>query len=298
MTKNNLWKLIVCVLLTLLIIPVLINIVYKIDIGIWLLQSEWNAGEMLSFYGAILSAVGTVLGVVYTIRNDYRLRSRENAILYKPILELVDINPNESKLRPSRTVGIGYQVSALKTNNEIGSDYFFEQQKSRNPQFVLWFRNVGRGETINTVVDSFEIVSIGWPDISNLHSNIGGKQFIGEIVQGGEFIVNMNLPTCLIMPKNQGDSLWFELRAELIISYSDMFAKHRYQRRYHFIFKVIVEDEETPAPYIRSDDYHYVSVIYEFLGVMPSKFVYSEKQNKFIELEDANVDDDFLKNSL
>lgn len=295
MTKNNLWKLIVCVLVTLLIIPVLINILYKIDIGVWLLQSEWNAGEMLSFYGAILSAVGTVLGVVYTIRNDYRLRSRENAILYKPILELVDINPNESKLRPSRTVGIGYQVSALTTNNEIGSDYFFEQQKSRNPQFVLWFRNVGRGETINTVVDGFEIVSVGWPDISNLHSNIGGKQFIGEIVQGGEFVVNMNLPTYLIMPKNQGDCSWFELRAELIISYSDMFAKNRYQRKYHFIFKVIVEDEVTPAPNISSDEYHYVSVRYEFLGVMPSKFIYSEKQKKFIELEDANIDDDFLK---
>lgn len=289
MTKNNLWKLMLCVFVVLIIIPLLINILYKINIGIWLLQSEWNAGELLSFYGAILSAIGTVLGVFYTIRNDYRLRSRENTILYKPILELVGINTILSDLVISRDVGIGYPISLSST--DIDSSYFFEQQQSLNPKYILLFRNVGRGETLNTVVNSFNVVEVNWEDISYLHSNINENQAVGEIVQGGEFIVNMNLPTCLIMPKNQGDWSWFELRAELIISYSDMFAKNQYQRKYHFIFKVIVEDEVTPAPNISSDEYHYVSVRYEFLGVLPSKFVYSEKHNKFIELEDANIDD-------
>lgn len=293
MTKNNLWKLILCVFVALIIIPVLINTLYKIDVGIWFLQSEWKAGEMLSFYGAILSAVGTVLGVVYTIRNDYRLRSKENTILYKPILELVGINTILSDLVISRDVGIGYPISLSST--DIDSYYFFEQQQSLNPKYILLFRNVGRGETLNTVVNSFNVVEVNWKDISYLQPNINENQAVGEIVQGGEFVVNMNLPTYLIMPKNQGDCSWFELRAELIISYSDMFAKNRYQRKYHFIFKVIVEDEVTPAPNISSDEYHYVSVRYEFLGVMPSKFVYSEKQKKFIELEDANIDDDFFK---
>lgn len=293
MTKNNFWKLILCVFVTLIIIPLLINILYKINIGIWLLQSEWNAGELLSFYGAILSAIGTVLGVVYTIRNDYRLRSKENTILYKPILELVGINTILSDLVISRDVGIGYPISLSST--DIDSSYFFEQQQSLNPKYILLFRNVGRGETLNTVVNSFNVVEVSWEDISYLQPNINENQAVGEIVQGGEFVVNMNLPTYLIMPKNQGDCSWFELRAELIISYSDMFAKNRYQRKYHFIFKVIVEDEVTPAPNISSDEYHYVSVRYEFLGVMPSKFVYSEKQKKFIELEDANIDDDFFK---
>lgn len=289
MTKNNLWKLISCVFVALIIIPVLINTLYKIDIGIWFLQSEWKAGEMLSFYGAILSAVGTVLGVVYTIRNDYRLRSKENTILYKPILELVGINTILSDLVISRDVGIGYPISLSST--DIDSYYFFEQQQSLNPKYILLFRNVGRGETLNTVVNSFNVVEVNWEDISYLQPNINENQVVGEIVQGGEFVVNMNLPTYLIMPKNQSDCSWYELRAELIISYSDMFAKNRYQRKYHFIFKVIVEDEVTPAPNISSDEYHYVSVRYEFLGVLPSKFVYSEKHNKFIELEDANTND-------
>lgn len=293
MTKNNLWKLILCVFVALIIIPVLINTLYKIDVGIWFLQSEWKAGEMLSFYGAILSAVGTVLGVLYTIRNDYRLRSKENTILYKPILELVGINTILSDLVISRDVGIGYPISLSST--DIDSYYFFEQQQSLNPKYILLFRNVGRGETLNTVVNSFNVVEVNWKDISYLQPNINENQAVGEIIQGGEFVVNMNLPTCLIMPKNQGDCSWFELRAELIISYSDMFAKNRYQRKYHFIFKVIVEDEVTPAPNISSDEYHYVSVRYEFLGVMPSKFVYSEKQKKFMELEDANIDDDYFK---
>lgn len=69
-------------------IPLGINILFKIDLGIDMLQSEWEAGDALSFYGAVLSGMLTVIGVFLTIRNENNKAKNDDFIKYKPILEL------------------------------------------------------------------------------------------------------------------------------------------------------------------------------------------------------------------
>ena len=54
---------VICILVVFALIgvPLLINILFKINTGISALQAEWSAGDMLGYYGAVLSFLGTVV---------------------------------------------------------------------------------------------------------------------------------------------------------------------------------------------------------------------------------------------
>ena len=46
-------------------VPLLINVLFKVNFNIPLLQSEWTAGDALNFYGSVLSFIGTItLGTI------------------------------------------------------------------------------------------------------------------------------------------------------------------------------------------------------------------------------------------
>ena len=57
------WKpIFLFILLFFIIIPTCINLAFKYDSGIIILQAEWDAADALNFYGGILAAG---LGMVY-----------------------------------------------------------------------------------------------------------------------------------------------------------------------------------------------------------------------------------------
>lgn len=66
------WKVLsICIgviVLTVFIIPFLINYAFKVDCPIELFRTEWNAGDALSFYGVIIASVFTIIGVYMTIQ--------------------------------------------------------------------------------------------------------------------------------------------------------------------------------------------------------------------------------------
>ena len=55
------------------LIPLIINLAFKINAVTSIFAAEWSAGDVLSFYGSIIAAVVTIIGVYITI--DY---SRKN----------------------------------------------------------------------------------------------------------------------------------------------------------------------------------------------------------------------------
>ncbi len=76
--KKKYW-LIPTALIAFFIVPLLINVLFKYDFGIEYIRAEWTAGDALSFYGAIVASLSTVLGVFFTVkysnekyRNDIR----------------------------------------------------------------------------------------------------------------------------------------------------------------------------------------------------------------------------------
>ena len=67
------WKIIGSVIIFWVLIPLIINLAFKINAVTSIFAAEWSAGDVLSFYGSIIAAVVTIIGVYITI--DY---SRKN----------------------------------------------------------------------------------------------------------------------------------------------------------------------------------------------------------------------------
>lgn len=283
MNKKIIFKILLYSFLLIIVVPMVINVLYKFNSGICIFQTEWQAEDALSFYGDILGAAVAVIGVAWTINHERKERKKDNSILYKPILELVDVNPETHVVCGFREVGLGYGIGFRNDQSDYENiwEHFHNQQTQNNPKYTLLFKNTGRGETFNAVVDDFQVKNTNWNDISHIGSNIGCNQYIGEIIQNGFFKINVNLPDYLILPKNLGNQKWFEISSELTFSYSDMFNRIRYRSLIILKFKVIVEHEEEISPDIDRENYHYVKVHYD-LEIMPEKLVFSPKDNTFV----------------
>lgn len=61
------WVYTVVIIITVIIIPFLINIAFKVSSGYDLLIAEWDPGDALSFYGTVLGSIVTVIGLITTI---------------------------------------------------------------------------------------------------------------------------------------------------------------------------------------------------------------------------------------
>lgn len=279
--------------MVLLIVPWIINTLFKIDLGIRYIQSEWSAGEALAFYGSVLSGLFTLIGVMVTIKSENVQRKRDEAIKYKPILELIGRNLHMNSLY--REVGIGYGISCSNShpNKEEMINRFLENQCGKDPKYTLYYKNVGRGETFNATVDGFEIEETNWNDISGLSSNISTPQYIGEIIKDGFVSVGIKLPTYLIMPKNKNIKE-FELSTRLYLSYSDMFNRIRYQYVLYIKNRVIIDEVEKETPEIYNDNYQYAKVHYEPYEILPARMVYSKSQKGFVHSKAIFDEADYL----
>ena len=279
---KTVWILIVCTLLFLVIIPLGINILFKVDLGICVLRSEWDAGDALAFYGSVLSGLLTVIGVFLTIRNENNKAKKDDSIKYKPILELDGINLNEKC--GYREVGLGYGISYSNDNpnKEQLLKKFSENLCGKRPKYQLYFKNVGRGETFNARLESFKIKSLNWTDISNMDSNYSTPQYIGEIITDGYLGIYVYLPDYLILPKDTSNIKFFDLCTELTITYSDMFDRMKYKSVLYVHHKITVTDVEELTPDVYDDNYHYVKVKYEPYDPMPSKMIFSKKKGEYV----------------
>ena len=61
--KHKALFIIICVIIFIALvgIPFVINLVFKVDTNINVFQAEWSAGDVLGYYGAVLSFLGTVI---------------------------------------------------------------------------------------------------------------------------------------------------------------------------------------------------------------------------------------------
>lgn len=94
------WILLILVALFLLFgIPVIINSLYKIHPSCEFFSTEWSAGDALTYYGMLLGATGTVLGVFLSIR--YSQKSYREDIRFRslPFLSLTQLM-SQSNYRP------------------------------------------------------------------------------------------------------------------------------------------------------------------------------------------------------
>lgn len=89
--------------IVILVIPLLINILFKFDFNIWWLESEWTAGEALSFYGGLLSFVGTVILGVVSVWQTKKSNEISSKLLKKDLIDSTDFIQLENKFEATRT---------------------------------------------------------------------------------------------------------------------------------------------------------------------------------------------------
>lgn len=281
-SAKTIWIMIVCVLFFLIAISLGINILFKIDLGIDMLQSEWEAGDALSFYGAVLSGMLTVIGVFLTIRNENDKDKNDDSIKYKPILKLDGINLDEKCCY--REVGLDYAIAYGNDNPNKEQIFrkYCENLCGESPKYQLYFKNVGRGETFNARLENFKIQSLNWTDISNINSSYSTPMYIGEINKDGYLAVYVYLPDYLILPKETPNIKFFNLCTELTITYSDMFDRMKYKLILYVHHKITITGIEQLAPDVPNDKYHYVKVKYEPYDSITEKMIFSQKKGDYV----------------
>lgn len=57
------WQIAILSFVFIIIIPVIINVLFKFESPCSFLVAEWKAGDVLGFYGTLLASVTTIIGV-------------------------------------------------------------------------------------------------------------------------------------------------------------------------------------------------------------------------------------------
>lgn len=97
MKKKSIF-IIICVIFFSLLIPLLINILFKFNLKIWWLESEWSAGDALSFYGQFLSFIGTIVLGIISVWQTKKANSISRQLLDKDLIDSTDFIQLENKI--------------------------------------------------------------------------------------------------------------------------------------------------------------------------------------------------------
>lgn len=89
--------LIIMAVITIMLIPLVINILFKYDFNIWWLESEWSAGDALNFYAGILSFGGTITLGIISIWQTKKANRISEQLLKKDMLESTDFVQLQNK---------------------------------------------------------------------------------------------------------------------------------------------------------------------------------------------------------
>ena len=126
--RDNWKSLIIVVIITVVVIPLFINILFKVDFGIELLRAEWDSGDALAFYGVLLAAILAVYGVYLSINysnKNYRDDLRNQVL---PFFAVNNLKTKSKKnwLSPSENKKVTSQDSDIDGYTEYKiTDYCF-----------------------------------------------------------------------------------------------------------------------------------------------------------------------------
>ncbi|WP_187759372.1 hypothetical protein [Streptococcus sanguinis] len=156
MKKNDLPKVIIIAIVILLVIPLLINLSFKFD-SIHLLAAEWTAGDLLSFYGAVLGAVITLIGLIVTLNYQSNQARKDDAVKYRPILRFNSMNNEFEELMGRQEVTISFPFDSpeqkiKETSSELDK-IIYERYTNNLTHFHMVLKNKGRGEATKVSLD-------------------------------------------------------------------------------------------------------------------------------------------------
>ncbi len=264
-----------------IILPYLVDAfldwLYKLNV-----ISYCDISSYFSFYASFFGGLITLVGVVITLESESKQKREDDSIKYKPILRIEGINLGEKCLLREINFGMPFSSTNDDPKKEEKYNKFYEQTQPKTPTFRLFLKNVGRGETFNTVLEKAEIKNISWDDDPNLMFCGGSNQYIGEICVNDMLGIDFYLPEYLFITENLNGRKNHEISFEVIVNYSDMFNRMKYQEVIYVSLNVYIIKIENELPYFYKDEFKWAKVKYKFPLIMPMKKIYSSNEKKFV----------------
>ena len=133
MKKRTVLIIIASVLLVIVVVgPILINICYKFSGPDWII-SEWSAGDMLQYYGMILTALIAIGGVFLTFQDNRKGIKEQSRLDKLPFFSLTALNyfvknPLFGTSLEKEIKSRGEEIFKPKENKQ---EYFYREEKVR-----------------------------------------------------------------------------------------------------------------------------------------------------------------------
>ncbi|MBO5349760.1 MAG: hypothetical protein J6A89_08105 [Clostridia bacterium] len=171
---------IISLVLIILLIPLIINVLFKFDFNIWWLESEWSAGEALNFYGGLLSFAGTIILGSISIWQTNKSNNISKKLLDKDLLDSTDFIQLENKLEVSMKQNNNSKITwSAHHKLDYGANVLIEPykggvEKFNEYLFKLYFYNSSERNHISKIeLENFMCVQdpesggLIWEDGSN-----------------------------------------------------------------------------------------------------------------------------------
>lgn len=188
--KRDLKKIILFIIFFIVIIPIGINLLFKIYVGLDFFAAEWTAGDFLSYYGVFIGSVVTIYGIYITIQYS-EFNYRED--VHNRVLPYIALTTLKRKARYS-----------IFTNEDTESDNvngdFYEEYRLHEMYFVICNGNI-------------EIKS----ELSKEQKSVlikGGNRWV-KVAEGGYAFQNTSLVSMPMEIENVGNGAAINLRIGL-----------------------------------------------------------------------------------
>lgn len=223
------------------VIPIGINWAYKKPASIPIFSMDWEAKDVLSFYGSLLGAVATIIALKETINFTRESQKEERKLSIRPYLETQKYNYTDLQKIPTNLETLFIDVSKKITTYQASLPDEFEDMKILQQRLIS-------GEKIDEMDQalfdlkletlfqkkyllSYEIVNCGAGNAINVNLRINGKSIIPSFcVIAGEskkfiFVLNNDL----LEDTN-------EYSLNLILTYSDVATLANYYQTEKIMF--------------------------------------------------------------
>ncbi|VDY71592.1 hypothetical protein [Streptococcus sanguinis] len=238
MKKKDLPKIIIIAIVILFVIPLLINLSFKIA-SIRLLAAEWTAGDLLSFYGAVLGAVITLIGLFFTLDYQSKQGRKDDEIKYKPILRFNSMNNEFEELMGRQEVIVSFPFGSseqkIKKKSSELDKRIYEIFTKDLTHFHMVLKNKGRGEATKVSLDKAVLKNAKLDKESHLYIKQSFPVSLGEIIVDETVDIDIVLPNFMFLKDGISEDFIF---IELEISYDDIFQRNRTTIKTLFRFKV------------------------------------------------------------
>ena len=231
------WKIGGSVILFIVIIPALINWLFKQAAPSSFFVAEWGAGDVLAFYSAMLAAVTAILGVYISIEYAQRNYRIDEANRVKPYLALThykahsqrnlfledeDVVP-EDKVEQPKSRYEEYKLEKTYIVIDRSGIHFKDKlSKSQQQQLRLGGIEWKEKDGVRYTLQARTLVSIPF-EVENVGSGAATNTMIA-FYQKGDEPRGINFYTM-----KQGDSFYFHIfcdNAEIVIGYEYIIELH------------------------------------------------------------------------